>query len=224
MFCDFTFVSKVSTSVMVLIVNIAQIVGLVGLISPIWAVTDLTLVAGSSGRDVVEATLAKIQRANIFSDDKRYLRRLAFVETQDGDSPSTYSGHNGGIWCIDEDRLLTTRDTSRSTMMGYHEKILSSFGIDWSTVKMADLDTPLISALAARLRLAEIQANIPSELNGQAQYWKEHNGRGPVDRFLAAIDQLERSEPSCERKWTSLWSWTVHTALVKVTSRSPLSS
>ncbi|KAI1286366.1 Collagen alpha-1(XII) chain [Halotydeus destructor] len=173
---------------------------LFALACPARAATDLTLVAKSSGRDVVEATLAKIQRSNIFTDDKRYLRRLAYVETKDGDSPTTYSGHLGGIWRVDEAWFLATKETSRPDMKNYHAAILRHFEIDWSRVEMPDLDTPLFSALAARLRMAVLQVNIAGELYGQAKYWQDHNGRGPADRFLAEADQLDKSEPDCQRR------------------------
>ncbi|KAI1286167.1 hypothetical protein HDE_11140 [Halotydeus destructor] len=165
---------------------------------PVRASTDLSLVAKSSGRGVVEATLAKIQQSAIFTDDKRYLRRLAFVETQDGESPSTYDGYRGGIWRVDEVWLLTIKDSSSSLVKSYQDAILDHFGILWSTLKMADLDKPLISALAAKLRIAVIAVDVPEDLLGQAKYWTNHNGRGPAERFLADVYQLEMSDPKPE--------------------------
>ena len=65
--------------------------------------TDLTLIAGSSGSSVVLATVRLIDKSGIFVNDYQTLRRIAYVETGDGTSQSTYrQGFNGGIWAINE--------------------------------------------------------------------------------------------------------------------------
>ena len=51
---------------------------------------DLTIVPETSGIDVVFASVSRIQQANIFSDDNRLLRRVAFVESRDGIDLDTY--------------------------------------------------------------------------------------------------------------------------------------
>lgn len=53
-------------------------------------VTDLTIVPEASGTDVVFATISRIQQANIFPDDQRLLRRVAYAETRDGTDSDTY--------------------------------------------------------------------------------------------------------------------------------------
>ena len=51
---------------------------------------DLTTVPETAGIDVVFASVSRIQQANIFPDDNRLLRRVAFAETRDGIDPDTY--------------------------------------------------------------------------------------------------------------------------------------
>ena len=51
---------------------------------------DLTTVPETSGIDVVFASVSRIQLANIFPDDNRLLRRVAFAETRDGIDLDTY--------------------------------------------------------------------------------------------------------------------------------------
>jgi hypothetical protein len=52
---------------------------------------DLTLVAKTSGRDVVEAVVTKLGNSGIFGSDKRFLTRIAWVETEFGTRAETYS-------------------------------------------------------------------------------------------------------------------------------------
>lgn len=51
---------------------------------------DLTTISETSGIDVVFASVSRIQQANIFPDDNRLLRRVAFAETRDGIDLDTY--------------------------------------------------------------------------------------------------------------------------------------
>ena len=64
--------------------------------------TDLTRVPESAGEDVAIATLAIIQEACIFQNDFMFLRRLAFVLTNNGMAPKTYGrpDFHGGIWQV----------------------------------------------------------------------------------------------------------------------------
>ena len=50
---------------------------------------------------MVEAVVDRIEASCIFSDDKQYMRRLAYVESSDGTHPKTYrDGYDGGIWQV----------------------------------------------------------------------------------------------------------------------------
>ena len=154
---------------------------------------DQTVVPEASGEAVVEAVIARIRQAAIFSDDRALLRRIAYVETRDGTDPRTYrTGYNGGIWQVDEDRLLATR--SAPELADERQQILFSFNIVWSSVIWADLRQPLFSGIAARLLLSNVSQEIPlaSEIDQQANYWKQHyNPNGTVQQFINDVVALE---------------------------------
>lgn len=62
---------------------------------------DLTRQPKATGPEVVEAVVNIIRESCLFADDRRFLRRLAYVESQDGTSPSTFrNGYYGGIWQV----------------------------------------------------------------------------------------------------------------------------
>ncbi|XP_072039322.1 uncharacterized protein, partial [Amphiura filiformis] len=160
---------------------------------------DKTRESETSGSDVVKATVAQIQNSRIFPNDNGFLRRLAFVESQDGTDLNTYrSDYHGGIWQVDEyDFNLTKRS---STAERLHPLINLRFKINWMNVQWEELRKPLYSALAASLFLSTIAVPIPhiSDINGQAAYWKEHydtdDGSGTIEDFVAAVEDLKSEE------------------------------
>ena len=63
---------------------------------------DETLKPETSGAAVVEMVVSKLQAACVFDDDKLFLRRLAYVETHDGQKANTYpDDYHGGLWKVD---------------------------------------------------------------------------------------------------------------------------
>ena len=98
------------------------------------------------------------------------------------------TGYNGGIFQVDETGYLDTKRTSSHPgLVRKFKKIKSSFGIDWAQTSWSDLRKPLYSAIAARLFLSNKPGAIPSDLDGQARYWKNnynsHLGAGSVAKF-----------------------------------------
>ena len=74
---------------------------------------DFTLIPQGSGKKVVEATVGKIQNSGIFPDDCGFLRRIAYVESKDGNDLKTYrKGYYGGIWQVDEIGFYDTQNTT----------------------------------------------------------------------------------------------------------------
>ena len=61
---------------------------------------DRTTEERAKGTPVVFATVNKIRESGIFSDDYEFLRRMAAVETNDGE---TFTPGTGGIWKVSED-------------------------------------------------------------------------------------------------------------------------
>lgn len=162
---------------------------------------DRTLEEGAVGADVVVATISKIESANIFPSDKRLLRRIAFVETADGEGGSPY----GGIWNISMENFQRTKDDEclanvTAMITACFESDFSKLGLEgWESVEWEDLDTPLLSALAARLLIyiAEKDYDIPtsSDIEGQASYWKTHyNTDGDEEKFMQDVEQLVQDE------------------------------
>ena len=156
--------------------------------------------ARSSGAEVVEATVEKIQKSGIFPNDKKFLRRTAYVESKDGTDSNTYrQGYHGGIWQVDKRGFKATQDTaSHPALVNKLAKVKAEFGIEWSSVKWTDLEKPFYSGLAARLYLSNIPDPIPSGLDEQARYWKKHYntdaGKGTEKQFIDKVNELEGSE------------------------------
>ena len=56
---------------------------------------------GGSGADVVEEVVDMIKASRIFPDDKKFLCRVAWVESKYGTDRNTYrKGYHGGIWQV----------------------------------------------------------------------------------------------------------------------------
>ena len=81
-------------------VSFLQTTLLLGIIVSITAV-DKTRTPGGNGAEVVETVVDLIRQSCLFADDKRFLRRLAYVQSTDGTDPKTYRpGFDGGIWQV----------------------------------------------------------------------------------------------------------------------------
>lgn len=62
---------------------------------------DGTLVPEAKGAEIVEMTVDRIEASCVFPDDKLLLRRLAYVESNDGLHPDAFrNGYYGGIWQV----------------------------------------------------------------------------------------------------------------------------
>ena len=157
---------------------------------------DQTLVEGANGPSVVDMVIAKI--SNIFDTDHRFLRRIAYVETNDGNS----SGRPGGIWAVDECKLSIV--LTASELVEQRVKIDQVFDIGLE--EYSSLSKPLVSGLVARLYLyyMEITKNatgpaaVASAIDKQAHYWHKYyysgnEGLTPAD-FIRKVNELEEEE------------------------------
>lgn len=83
------------------------------LVASCWAV-DQTRQPGALGASVVESVVSLIRESCLFADDKRFLRRLAYVQSRDGTDPKTYgrSNYHGGIWQVGPNWNMTIPGTS----------------------------------------------------------------------------------------------------------------
>ena len=170
---------------------------------------DRTVEVNAVGTDVVIATISKIEDAEIFPSDKRLLRRIAYVETADGESPPS-SGNDGGIWNVALEDFERTQDDPeladirKEVNAAFSSDFISSNVRSWEFLAYRDLNRPLWSALAARLliHIAEKSVDVPtaSDISGQAVFWKTYyNEAGDMEKFRVDVEQLERDEG----KWTS---------------------
>ncbi|XP_067665688.1 uncharacterized protein [Haliotis asinina] len=156
---------------------------------------DLTVLPGSKGKDVVETVVDRIRSNCIFPEDRLFLRRLAYVESKDGQDPKTYrKDFHGGIWQVDEAKFNATR---RCPFIVFEECSLieSSFNITWQNTEWQDLRKPLYSGLAASLymliRLGFINT-MPGDLVGQADTWSHYYHLGSPDSdFISAANVVK---------------------------------
>ena len=159
---------------------------------------DRTREPEAAGIDVVFASVSRIQESELFPDNKRFLRRLAYVESRDGVDINTFrDGYFGGIWQVDEAIFNVTRDTATHTRLeDLYSEILPVFGVDWALTSWDDLLKPLFSALAVSLYLTTINEAIPAigDLEGQGQYWLDHFSSNPMDTVQLWVDSVNEFE------------------------------
>ena len=156
---------------------------------------DQTLEDGANGSDVVEMVIAKISK--IFNSDHRLLRRIAYVETDDG----TSGVPPGGIWAVDESKLKTV--LTEPNLMELREKIDQEIEIEFGIITFNFLSKPLVSGLVARLYLhyVEITENVKiplaAAIGDQAQFWHTYYYNGTElsgDDFTKKVRELEKRE------------------------------
>ena len=143
------------------------------------------------GISVVREVVAMVQDIFPDLDDKGIMIRIACAESNFGNHPTTYrKGYHGGIWQVDPSGFAATQDlVSHPKLKTKYKMIQEATDISWESVVWEDLRKPLYSGIAARLILLNKTELIPSHLEGQAGYWKEHynteSGKGTVDDFIS---------------------------------------
>jgi receptor-type tyrosine-protein phosphatase Q len=157
---------------------------------------NLTYQEGAAGSEATLLSIGSVQQSGVFGDDNELLRRIAYTETRDGTLSSTYrSGYHGGIWAVNEDQFLNTKNTTQYRRLpAKFQQIQLHFGINWLNVQWRELRKPLYSALAARLVIYIAPLSIPSadDLPGQAQFWVSHyNRNGDAATFETTSSGLE---------------------------------
>ena len=176
---------------------------------------DLTLEPETSGSDVVRAAVAKVLTASrnqtrIFGNRLNYwlLRRIAYVETEDGTTENTYNdgSYHGGIWRVSEEIFNGIATDSR--IRDYRTAVENAFDIRWDEAfSWRELRKPFYSALATALNLVAITDKncLSSTTVEQATCWLTHHknsdentleGQNDIRRYTAAVDTLESGECS----------------------------
>lgn len=162
---------------------------------------DMTIQNQATGPDVVQAVVDKIKDSCIYSNDRLFLRRLAYVESQDGLDKDTFrSGYYGGIWQVNKIAYEATKQCNSSQYLFTLCEIISSkLKIDWDRTRWQDLTKPLYSGLAASLYL-NLRAgnNTPGDINAQAGFWSHYYHLGlPKSDFFSRIKGL--NDDVCEQ-------------------------
>ena len=161
------------------------------------------------GSDVVEVVITRLKTCEIFHREQhlQFLRRLAFVETRDGEDEIIKK--NGGIWGLHEDKLnvfhspdsLFENDTIWTVVSKCIAAVIPE--IDPEKIEVPDVTTlsrPVDSGLVAALYLYYLKINgtasIPSAGNiaGQAEFWQTyyHSGTLTNKDFIQRVYILER--------------------------------
>ena len=145
-----------------------------------FAQVDRTLENGATGTEVVVATVERIRSSGIFPDDHQFLRRMARVESSDGEAAET----TGGIWQITRSstvwsklrqffrpRVIRGNPIARDVQMN----VSLAFDITWTNTfpTVQDLNKPLYSALAVMLYIQVQEKTIPDDVPRQANLWHE---------------------------------------------------
>lgn len=165
---------------------------------------DLTLKSGASGADVVRAVISKIETSNSFINFTReravaiFMRRMAYVETKDGNQTSS----NGiGIWNINEDLFRRTQHLGinarfDTAIVHLQEKNPQNYvgPVNWRNLTFDNLSIPLYCGLAVRM-LIHLNGTLP--LNHHfPSYWVNvfKGGRSSPSQWNDGVVQLSMHE------------------------------
>ena len=176
---------------------------------------DRTLEEGAKGEDVVIATVNKISDSGIFQDDFQFLRRMAYVETNFGETATPGSG---GIWAVSQTVLrIVTRTIVFVDLFPkpYGELFESSFGFKWNKTVVTDdcanegvcnrqkLDVPLYSALSVMVYIERFRRMIQDSIVQQAILWKDRFHSSNTVTPDVFIDKSELLEAQTASKLSS---------------------
>ena len=144
------------------------------------AQVDRTLEDGAIGTDVVIATVDRIRESGIFPNDYKFLRRMARVESSDGETAET----TGGIWQVTRSSRVWSKlrqffsqrvINNDAIAQDLQINVQSAFNITWTDAfpTVQDLNKPLYSALGVMLYIQVQEKTIPDDVPGQANLWHE---------------------------------------------------
>ena len=149
---------------------------------------DKTLEEGAVGSDVVLATIQKVFDPELFPDDFEFLRRMAAVETADGD---TAEPGGGGIWGISQDVFDTVTELMKKSNL--KNDIMEHFCFDWTdrVTRRVDLDIPLYSALSVMVIVYSLEKEtVPESIEEQADFWVAQFKNRDTSVFISTAESL----------------------------------
>ena len=143
------------------------------------------------GEDIVQVVLSIIENSTIFDYDHDFMRRLAYVETKDGEDLRTSSGKYG-IWAYYLEGYNDTVNNAtiyNSVAAFVSQRICVEFGINVTSVNSTDVMKPIVSGVMTCFYLLALNVtenkSIPVTVPEQATFWnEEYNSRQQPDESL----------------------------------------
>lgn len=191
------------------------------------AQSDLTEVSDQKGAHVVRAVLSRIEASEVFEKSSQlkmhaFMRRLAYVLTEDGHSTSDYS--DGGIWDISNEMLQITktlRDQMRfpddGNLENVYQNLTNYFGFNWETeVRLEDMRIPIYSGLAMRLLILFAERD-PTNFVENSVPTPSYIGQNPVPGYSNQrdywINYLIYPKPTSSNPFVLRWNTRIETEL-----------
>ena len=162
---------------------------------------NLTKEMEATGHLVPEMVISQIRSKSFFENSHMYdyIRRIAWVESRDGLDSKTYIGdYHGGLWKVDEQLFLVTKNISYPNLIKKHDLVMKWLNVDWLELQWESLRIPLLSGLAISLYMYTIHDEMPSScsITKQADHWnRNYNSKKEypriIDDFLAEVETLK---------------------------------
>ena len=152
----------------------------------------------ATGEDVVNAVISLIESTNIFDCDHFFMRRLAYVQTNDGRNMKKSSY---GIWALKERHILRIINSTHPHLRYVGQLIEEIFHINVSIIDTLQLQKPLVCGVMTRFYFLVLNVTenktIPMTISEQANLWyhKKFNKRNQDQQyFIERVTELEEHE------------------------------
>ena len=157
-----------------------------------------------TGPLVSEMVISQIKSKSFFENIHMYdyIRRIAWVESRDGLDNTTYKAdYYGGLWKVDKQLFLETKDTSYPNLTNKHKLVKTQFNVDWLELQWESLKKPLWSGLAISLYMYTINDEMPSSCSiaKQADHWnRNYNSKKEyprtIEEFKVEVEALKANK------------------------------
>ena len=152
------------------------------------------------GEKVVNDVLSFIEYTEIFDSDHQFMRRLAYVETRDGQNLRKDSSGQYGIWAYNlRDNQTTVVNALRfAASLNFSERVFKRFGINVTELDSRDVKKPLVSGVMARFYLFALNVTenkrIPVTVPEQATFWHEEYNSRPWRNEIHFVNRVQELE------------------------------
>ena len=153
----------------------------------------------ASGFDVTAAAVAAIDQVIPDGTGGQFMMRVAAHESRFGTVSGTFrpSGDRGIFQVNTSSGFVEVVNQVRSGQGRVYEasqKLKQQLGIDVAQLTAADLDRPVVAAAVGRLYFLVTSREIPQDVAGQAQLWKDHYntrlGAGTAEQFVRSSSKV----------------------------------